>query len=212
MSNRPDDPLKSSGNLTYLEFVTLVKEMWESVNPDIPIVPTQGKNFAQYPCISYGLEYRKTVANESKPKIRPQFLSPEYNDQIIRGQRYENYVSFMVHTEADPYLADSIIEMFEDFMQEYIGVFKELGLSEILYARRLSDRESNRESVDICVRTVAYLVTTEKVTVKKYDLISKVIADARLFLEHNRIENATPDFSAVEINIVDTEADATPQY
>lgn len=211
--NRPDDPLKSQGNLTYLEFIALVKKWWESTQPDVPILPTQGKNFAKYPCISYALEYRKTVANESKARIRHQMMNPEFNNLIVKGQRYENYVSFAVHTENEPFLAEAIIERFEDFMDEYIGAFKQVGLSEITYGRRLSDREANRENQDICVRTVAYIVTTEKVTVTEFDRIQKIIIDARLFLEHNRVEEAaTPDFTNVESNMVDTFADATPYY
>jgi hypothetical protein len=187
--------------------------MWESVNPDIPVLPTQGKNFAKYPCISYSLEYRKTLANESKARIRHQMMDPQFNNMIVKGQRYENYISFAVHTENEPYLAEAIIEQFEDFMDQYKDVFKQLGLSEILYGRRLSDRESNRDSQDICIRTVAYVVTTEKITVSEYERIQKVIVDARLFLEHNRVTAAEDtSYSDVEISIVDTYADATPVY
>lgn len=210
---RNDDPLKSDGNLTYLEFISLVKKMWESVNPEIPIVPTQGKNFAQYPCISYGLEFRKTSANETKARIRNQVLDPQFSNLIVTGQRYDNYITFSVHTENDPILAEHIIEQFEDFMEEYTGTFKQLGLSEMVYGRRLSDKEANRESKDICVRSVAYMVTIEKIRVKEYDRIQKILIDARLFLEHNRSnQTSTFDPSSVEITLPDTYADATPSY
>lgn len=35
------DPLQASGNLTYLEFITVVKALWENAYPDIKIVPSQ---------------------------------------------------------------------------------------------------------------------------------------------------------------------------
>lgn len=175
-------PLKAEGNLSYLEFIALVKHMWEESHPDIPFFPTQGKQYAKYPCIVYGLEYRKTVSNESKMKQRLQDLNPIYNNLIVSGQRFENYVSFSVHSQ-DPYLSEAIIEEFESFMLEYIRVFKRLGLSEILYGRRLSDREDNRKDSDIAVRSVAFLVTTEKITVSEYERIEKITIDASVFLQ-----------------------------
>lgn len=35
------DPLQASGNLTYLEFITVVKALWENAYPDIKVVPSQ---------------------------------------------------------------------------------------------------------------------------------------------------------------------------
>jgi len=48
-------PLQAAGILTYLEFVSVVKLLWENLHPDIPIVPTQPAQYATYPCIVYGL-------------------------------------------------------------------------------------------------------------------------------------------------------------
>lgn len=213
MNNRPDDPLKARGALTYLEFVELVKHLWANIHPEIPIFPTQGNNFATYPCISYGLEYRKTIEGESKKRIRHQSMDPAYNNFIARAQRYENYVSFSVYTENDPYLAETIIEEFEDFMDEYTGVFKELGLSEILYGRRFPDRELNRDAKDLCTRAVGYLATVEKVTVTEYERLRSVVIDARLMLARVREEeSATPSYPYIEASMPDTYAAATPNY
>ncbi len=211
--NRPDDPLKAQGALTYLEFIELVKHLWANIRPDIPIYPTQGKNFATYPCISYGLEYRKTIEGESKKRIRHQSTDPTFNNIIARAQRYENYVSFSVYTDNDPLLAENIIEEFENFMDEYTGVFKELGLSEILYGRRFPDRELNRESQDTCIRAVGYLATIEKVTVTEYERLRSIVIDARLMLAESRApESATPDYTHIEVSMPDTYAAATPNY
>lgn len=35
------EPLQASGNLTYLEFVAVVKALWENAYPDIKIKPSQ---------------------------------------------------------------------------------------------------------------------------------------------------------------------------
>jgi hypothetical protein len=140
-------------------------------------------------------------------------MDPTYNNVIARAQRYENYVSFSVYTESDPYLAETIIEEFENFMDEYTGVFKELGLSEIIYGRRFPDRELNRESEDVCIRAVGYLATVEKVTVTEYERLASIVIDARLRLaSYREAEQATPNYDNIEIRMPDTYAAATPNY
>ena len=59
--------LKAEGNLQYPEFIELVRLLWENSYPDIPLVPTYGGKFAQYPCIAYGLELKR--AHNKEPKM-----------------------------------------------------------------------------------------------------------------------------------------------
>lgn len=66
--------LRAEGNLSYLDFIRLVKKLWNDSHPDIPIYATGTEKFPTYPCIVYGLELRKTMNNEPKPKYREQLL------------------------------------------------------------------------------------------------------------------------------------------
>lgn len=220
------EPLQASGNLTYLEFVTVVKALWENAYPDIKIKPIQSGTYADYPVIVYGLELRKAHTSEPKPRTR---TTQTNKCVVVFGQRFQNIVSFTVITEANsgakqgsaarysgPEVADNIIEIFEDFMLEHTPVFKRLGASEFVYSRRLSDSEENRDSTDICKRTVTYMLTTEKLFVQDVDMIESIVVDVRRYMSYERsiwdeaYSNATPNFSGTELNIVDLHQSSTP--
>lgn len=110
-----------TGALTYLEFIALVKKLWEESYPNIPIFPlgvnketaytyfdTNNSNSGldqlspspsnsgldEYPAIiGYSLELRKTHSIEPKPRMRQNILS---NSVTIYGQKFQNIISFSV--------------------------------------------------------------------------------------------------------------------
>jgi hypothetical protein len=250
-----------SGNLSYLEFIALVKKVWEESYPTIPILPsgvnrettalysdsgastsavkevssapsssTSGLSaLEEFPAIIvYSLELRKTHTTEPKPRHRQNVLS---NTVTIFGQKFQNIVSFSVLTKVGTFqnndttttrddldasvLADQIMEAFEDFMLEYTPIFKAAGAAELIYSRRLSDSEINRDGKDIHKRTVTYMLTTEKTFAIKNDRIQKIAIDARTWMAYEKsiVESlATPNYEDVSINIVDLEQTATPNY
>lgn len=223
-------PLQAAGNLSYLEFISVVKLLWENIHPDIPIVPTQPAQYSTYPCIVYGLELRKSHSTEPKPRSR----NVVEKDVMVFGQRFQNVVSFTVSNKmmggaskssessqlaarydgAD--VADALAEIFEDFMLEYTPVFKRLGASEFVYARRLADSEENKNNTDIVKRTITYMLTTEKLLVSSVAQIEKIAIDIRLYMAHEKdlvrepLEKSTPDYSGTEVGIIDLYQGATP--
>lgn len=227
-------PLKANGNLSYPEFIDVVKILWDRLYPDIKIVPVSSGKYASYPCIAYGIELKKAHNNEPKPRTR-QFIKEE--SQYIYGQRFQNIVSFTVMTRAEAgsidsnlpqeqqitelsyvgaEIADRIIDIFEDFMLEYTPVFKALGASEFVYARRLSDEEINKDQTDIVRRAVTYMLTTEKLIAASVDKIEKVVIDIRQYYAYEKelvdkaMQMSTPNFEGTEVNIVDLYQSATP--
>lgn len=44
------EPLQASGNLTYLEFIAVVKALWENAYPDIKIKPSQRRIVCRVSC------------------------------------------------------------------------------------------------------------------------------------------------------------------
>lgn len=250
-----------SGNLSYLEFIGLVKKVWEESYPTIPILPsginretsstysdTMGSStkvseisssppssssglaaLDEFPAIIvYSLELRKTHTTEPKPRMRQNVLA---NTVTVYGQKFQNIVSFSVLTKVGTFqsnnitttrddldasvLSDQVIEAFEDFMLEYTPIFKAAGVSELVYSRRLSDSEINRDGKDLHKRTVTYMLTTEKTFAIKNDRIQQIAVDARTWMAYEKsiIESlATPNFEDVTINIVDLEQSATPSY
>jgi hypothetical protein len=228
------EPLKAAGNISYAEFIDIVKILWDRIYPDIDIVPVSSGKYAKYPCISYGIELKKAHNNEPKPKTR-QFIKEV--SQYIYGQRFQNIVAFTVMTRAEAgsisadlpqeqqqvelnyvgaEVADRIIDLFEDFMLEYTPVFKALGASEFVYARRLSDEEINKDQIDTIKRTVTYMLTTEKLMAASVDKIEKIALDVRTYYayEKNLVDQAqrmaTPNFDDTEANIIDLYQSATP--
>jgi uncharacterized membrane protein len=101
-------------------------------------------------------------------------------------------------------------------MLEYTPVFKALGASEFVYARRLSDEEINKDQTDIVKRTVTYMLTTEKLMAASVDKIEKIALDVRTYYAYEKslVEQsqrmATPNLDNTEINIVDLYQSATP--
>lgn len=220
-------PLQANGNLTYLEFISVVKALWENAYPDIKILPTANGQYAEYPVIVYGIEIKKAHTSEPKPRTRN---TQAYNDIMVFGQRFQNVVSFTILTKADAgtssseiekrysgaQVADNLIEIFEDFMLEHTPVFKRLGAAEFVYSRRLSDSEINRENTDIIKRTVTYMLTTEKLIATTVEKIEKVVVDVRRYMayEQSIIEEyfnaATPSLDGTEMNIIDLYQTSTP--
>lgn len=220
-------PLQATGNLTYLEFIAVVKALWENAYPDIKIYPTDGGQYAEYPSIVYGLEIRKTHSTEPKPRTRN---TQNYQDIMVFGQRFQNVVSFTIMTKANQatasnelekrysgaQVADNLAEIFEDFMLEHTPVFKRLGASEFVYSRRLSDSEINRDSTDIVKRTITYMLTTEKLIATNVEKIEKIALDVRRYMAYEKqlideaTLGATPNFTNSELNIIDLYQTATP--
>ena len=218
-------PLQAQGNLTYIEFISAVKALWENAYPNIKIKPVQNGDYAEYPVIAYGLELRRAHSVEPKPRSR---VSPA-KDIVIFGQRFQNIVSFTVITKADsaelkgsssrysgPEVAEKIIETFEDFMLEYTPVFKRLGASELVYARRLSDLEEIRDATDVNKRTVTYMLTTEKLIGMEVGTIEKIVIDVRRYMAVEKeiwddfYLGSTPTYDGTELNIIDLNQSATP--
>lgn len=173
----------------------------------------------------YSLELRKAHSVEPKPRMRHSYPKDKV---VIYGQKFQNVVSFTAVTHVSSsydentntmggdqdsaYLADSLIEAFEDFMLEYTPVFKRLGAAELVYARRLSDTELERNSKDLHRRSVTYMLTTEKLYGAEVDNIEKIAIDVRSYMavEQELLESATPDYSNIELNIIDLKQTATP--
>jgi len=153
---------------------------------------------------------------------------PKDIDQIIYGQRFQNIVAFNVYTRASradikgdenpgyvgAEAADRIMEVFEDFMLEHTPIFKRLGASEFVYSRRVSDSKLVRDGIDVCKRTVTYMLTTEKLILTSISKIEKILIDLRTYMatEMQNVIPSTPNYANSDVNIIDLNQTATPNY
>lgn len=195
--------MRAEGNLTYLGFIRLLEEIWKQSHPKIPFVAIGGPQNAKYPCIVYSLKLRRPFQNESKPLRQREEIFDDNNKRIIiTTQRFTNIIAFTATTENNPYLAEELIEAFEDFMFQMVGVFKRLGISDMFYARRLPDDEESRPGEDVCRRTLTWMVVTEKVYQTDVAAIEDITIYARKYIEGITEDSATPS-STVYTQIVD---------
>jgi hypothetical protein len=152
------------------------------------------------------------------------------NNVYVYGQRFQNVVAFTAMSpvgkrlgsdsnsvcddQDNSYLVESLIESFEDFMLEYTPIFKKIGASELVYSRRLSDSEVNRDSKDVHKRTVTYMLTTEKVFAAQANTIEKIAIDVRQFMAYEAefLVGATPNYENTSINLTDLQNTATPRH
>ena len=179
---------------------------------------------------NYHPDYESTPGNLFNTLKSGRYKLGQGKYYIIEGQRFQNVVSFAVMVEANAgqlsgderryagaEVADRVMEIFEDFMLEYTPVFKRLGASELVYARRVSDTETNMDQTDVVRRTVTYLLTTEKIHVSAVDKIESIVTDIRQWVSYEKqlVDQAAATPSSyyeegMDINIVDLFQSATP--
>lgn len=131
-------PLQSDGNLSYLEFIAVVKSIWEESFPNYPIKssssgdpaftwfnpnyidPESGQAIGRYEdtdaIITYSLELRKTHSVEPKPKMR-QITN---NDVYIYGQRFQNIIAFTAMSPVGKRLGSNPNSVADDHDNAYL--------------------------------------------------------------------------------------------
>ena len=128
---------------------------------------------------------------EIKPRIREQlFLDPLFRKDIddpaenlkyykTTGQWFDNLVQFDLWTKTN-YEAEEFIEWFEDILDRYRGMFKELGMQEMVYYRRVRDDSLMKFENKFSVRSLIYFFRTEKVKVTEIRPIKRINITGRL--------------------------------
>lgn len=178
-SSVPRRPLRQAGNLSYLDFIRVVGEIWHEMNPKVPLIaaglPLDGK----YPCIVYSLANKLSFKNENKPRLRERLVHHEDPSEslLVYGQKFVHYIKFTVVDEVEPngaQVAEELIEQFEDFMITYIDIFSKLGINNMFYERRLPDDEESRPGEGVVKRSVVYQVILEKQIDVKVGNLEKV--------------------------------------
>lgn len=110
------------GKLSYIEFVSVVKKMWEEVYPSIPILPMASARQAfsvvegdalspigstsaldEYDVIiTYGVAQKKAHTGEPKPRMRQNVLISESSQEVLPNGRLSEkkigIIQFMVRS------------------------------------------------------------------------------------------------------------------
>ena len=179
-------PVKTRTIFTFADFADTVKRTWELVYPhDAEILhayPLQDESFKDIksPIIDY-LYLRKfptEMGSEQEIKPRPRAvisdpLNPQQTSTIF-AQRFTYLVDFGIWDVNWPKV-ERLQEKFEDFMLTYTGVFKELGVSELIYQEATEDvPRASVQRADLASSHVIYRVDIEK-TVEVFNQVVETI-------------------------------------
>lgn len=128
---------------------------------------------------------------EIKKRVREQlFLDPLFRKDIddpadklkyykSEGQWFDNLVQFDLWTKTS-HEAEGFIEWFEDILDTYRGMFKELGMQEMVYYRRVRDDTLLRWKNKFNVRSLIYYFRTEKLKVTEIKPIKRINITGKL--------------------------------
>lgn len=177
--------IQAKGNLQFLEYIDLIEHLWKKGYPEIifqPMGPKKTFN-PDRAYIVYELDSRVPKENNLKARHQATYDHPDDSNRkiAIYTQSFNNLVSFTA-LHQNPRTAEETIEEFEDFMFDAAQVFKELGIEEFLYNRRLSDRAEKRYGEDLAARTVLYMVTTQKIHPIEQNKLQEVVGELAILM------------------------------
>jgi len=192
-------PLKSKGNLSYLQFIDVVNKLWSEGHPEIKFGPFgEQKIFnPELGYIIYTLEDKKPKNNSPKPKPYETVDDPTDPTKklAIFIESFYIIVKFTAIHKV-PRVAEEIIEEYEDFMIQIKPMLQMLGLESISYVRRMSDSHETRYGDDLSSRSIAYMVGIQKVLTTSIDKLDSIFLQVQAIVA----DDATPSY----------EPDATP--
>lgn len=91
----------------------------------------------------------------------------------VDGQCFDNLVQYNIWSKSN-YEVEELTEWFEDFMYRYTGLFREMGIVEMIYKGRVRDDTIVASSTGYHVRSVLYYIRTERTHLKQFLPISRV--------------------------------------
>lgn len=200
--------IQAQGNLTLLQYMDLLEFLWKGGYPEIIFQPMGAKKEfnPERAYIIWELDNRVPKDNNAKPRYQETYDHPtDPNRKIaIWTQSFNNFVSFTV-IHMNPRTAEEIMEQFELFMFQATPIFKQFGLEEFLYGRRVSDHTEKRYGEDMSAKTIVYMVTTQTVIPIDQNKLREVVGAVRIFLNGSSDEIEPEDEDEEE-----TEEPGTP--
>jgi len=94
----------------------------------------------------------------------------------ISAQVFDNLVQYNIWSKSN-YEAETMTEWFEEFMDSYTGMFREAGIVQLLFNRRVRDEALFNMKNGYHARSVLYYVRTERVSVESISPIKRINLD-----------------------------------
>jgi len=118
----------------------------------------------------------------------------------VYAQTFDNYVQFNLWARTN-YEAETLAEWFEDYMDLYTGMYREAGIVQMYFVRRMVDENLRNIANGYHVRSVLYYVRTEKVRVRKILPITRInlnVSSSDLRTAFQTIEKNTNDMDTYD--------------
>ena len=167
-------PITAFGNIQYLDFIDMVKLLWEDGHPGIYLVASgnTATSHAENGYITYSKIRRVPKDNNTKPRSVYEGPDELGNDIAVLSQSFINDIKFTaIHRE--PRVAEEMLEEFEIFMMEITPLLKMKGIEELLYGQGLADEDNERAGLDLSGRSVLYRVITQMVFVIRPTILER---------------------------------------
>lgn len=205
---------QAKGNISYLQFIDVVDNLWRSGHPEIQFGPFGAHKIfnPEYGYIIYTLEDKKPRANHPKPR-----LYEVINDELDPSKKIavfiENFNAIVKFTaiHKDARVCEELVEQFEDFIIEITPILKMIGLENIYYVRRMADSHETRYGDDVSTRAVAYQIGIQKILTTDLSILQGVLIQAQAVIAGDATPSynlATPTYK-VNVNLMDNNTTGT---
>lgn len=103
---------------------------------------------------------------EIKPRVRREFIERNDDDKdrkhgMVYGQAFNAVVQFNIFA-CDYLEANKVMKSLEELLFSYTSYFKQNGISELIFQRRLTDRNLDMFRMNCSVRSLQYFVRYER--------------------------------------------------
>jgi hypothetical protein len=196
--------LRAYGNVTYLQLIDIISNLWEKAHPELKIIPfgSREKFDPEIGYIVYHLNQKVPKANNTKPQFREDVAITDGGNIDLRifTQSFMHLIEFTA-IHYDPRTAEEILEAFEDFMMIITPEIKCVGAEEFIYNRRIADRDETRFGADVASRSVLYSAILQKMVMVQPESLEAIQIEVRILREM-----ATPEVNEVFIIKIPSDA------
>lgn len=171
------DILTHEGNASLNDLIEMIQRIVRITMKDLKVefLPDEGmipilhpEQPLNHPCIAYKVINRKPHI-EKKPRVRQYITEDSYIEEEgrpgeIRGQKFKSVIQFNIFASvyAD---ANKVMDNFEEMMLSYSYFFKKKGITDIFFDEQLTDESLNIYRQSASIRSLRYVVYTEKLHV-----------------------------------------------
>lgn len=106
----------------------------------------------------------------------------------VSAQVFDNLIQYNIWCKSN-YEAEQTVEWFEEYMDKYTGMFREAGINQLVFNRRVRDEALFNMKNGYNLRSVLYYVRTERVSVESILPIKRINLDVSVSQLIKNVDN-----------------------